>query len=199
MCSTLHWKIFSAQHSLFTRDTVTNRARLTCWELFQYTDMSYRFQYVFHFKERVTETGYFSCCLKCLKCYCPNKWCSRWMPLLLHFCCPKPVQINCLRSITGSPMLIPRRLLTQQRIFSEVYCYEVATSHKAMKCYFSCLIAQYLQSSLLLNIKLTWNYRPRGIANDNYNRQLRYGKNVTSHGFLSNISNSPSGIRRDMS
>jgi hypothetical protein len=29
MCSTLHWKIFSAQHSLFTRDTVTNRARLT--------------------------------------------------------------------------------------------------------------------------------------------------------------------------
>jgi hypothetical protein len=48
----------------------------------------------------------------------------------------------------------------------------------ALKCYFSCLIAQYLQSSLLLNIKLTWNYR-----------QLSYGKNVTSHGFLSDISN----------
>ena len=29
MCSTLHWKIFSAQHSLFTRNMVTNRARLT--------------------------------------------------------------------------------------------------------------------------------------------------------------------------
>ena len=32
MCSTLHWKIFCAQHSLFTRDTVTNRARLTFFE-----------------------------------------------------------------------------------------------------------------------------------------------------------------------
>jgi hypothetical protein len=59
----------------------------------------------------------------------------------------------------------------------------------ALKCYFSCLIAQYLQSTLLLNIKLTWNYRPRGIANEAYNRQLSYGKNVTSYGFLSNISN----------
>jgi len=36
-------------------------------------------------------------------------------------------------------------------------------------------------------------------ANDAYNHQLRYGKKVTSHGFLSNISNSPSGIRREMS
>ena len=28
MCSTLHWKILSAQHSLFIRDTVTNRAHI---------------------------------------------------------------------------------------------------------------------------------------------------------------------------
>jgi len=41
-------------------------------------------------------------------------------------------------------------------------------------------IAQYLLISLLLNINLTWNYRHRGIANDNYNSQLRYGENVTS-------------------
>jgi len=120
------------------------------------------------------------------------------MPLL-HFCCPTPVQINCVRSVTGSLTLIPRRLLTQKRIFSEAYCYKVATSRKATKCYFSYLNAQYLQSSLLLNIKLTWNYRSRGIANNAYNRQLSYGKNMTSHGFLSNISNSPSGIRRELS
>jgi hypothetical protein len=96
-------------------------------------------------------------------------------------------------------MHIPHRLLTQKRIFSEAYCYEVGTIRKALKCYFSCLIAQYLQSSLLLNIKLTWKYWPRGIANDAYNRQLSYGKNVTSHSFLSNISDSPSGIRRELS
>jgi len=55
------------------------------------------------------------------------------------------------------------------------------------------------QVCLLLNIKLTWNYRPRGIANDAYNSQLSYGKNVTSYGFLSTISNSPSGIRQELS
>ena len=71
------------------------------------------------------------------------------MPLLLHFCCPKPVQINCVGSVTGSLTHIPRRLLTQKRIFSEAYYYKVGTS-TALKCYFSCLIAQYLQSSLFI-------------------------------------------------
>jgi len=31
---------------------------------------------------------------KCIKFYFLNKWCSRSMPLLLHSCCPKPVQIS---------------------------------------------------------------------------------------------------------
>jgi len=72
------------------------------------------------------------------------------MPLLLHFCFPKPVQINCAGSVTGSLMHIPHRLLTQKRIFNEAYYYKVGTSRTALKSYFSCLIAQYLQSSLFI-------------------------------------------------
>jgi hypothetical protein len=72
------------------------------------------------------------------------------MPLLLHFCCPKLVQINCVGSVTGSLTHVPCRLLTQKRIFSEAYCYKVGTSRTALKCYFRCFITQYLQSSLFI-------------------------------------------------
>ena len=57
---------------------------------------------------------------------------------------------NLVGSVTGSLTHVPRRLLTQKRIFSEAYYYKVGTSCKALKCYFSCLIAQYLQSSLFI-------------------------------------------------
>ena len=60
-------------------------------------------------------------------------------------------------------------------------------------------IAQYLLISLLLIIKLTWNYRHWGFANGNYNSRLRYGENVNSYGFLSNIANSLSEIRQEKS
>ena len=72
------------------------------------------------------------------------------MPLLLHFCCPKPVEINCVGSVTRSLTHIPRTLLTQKRIFSKAYYYKVGTSYTALKCYCSCLIAQYLQSILFI-------------------------------------------------
>jgi len=150
--------------AIHTRHRHEPRKTNVCWVLFQYTDMSYRFQYVFTMgnqefprgffltpsRKEELKQGYFSCCLKCVKCYCPNKWCSRWMPLLLHFCCPKPVQINCVGSVTGSLTNIPRRLLTQKWIFSEAYYYKVGASCTELKCYFSCLITQYLQNSLFI-------------------------------------------------
>ena len=40
--------------------------------------------------------------------------------------------------------------ISQKRIFSKAYYYKVGTSHTALKCYFSCLIAHYLQSSLFI-------------------------------------------------
>ena len=100
------------------------------------------------------------------------------MPLVLQFCCPKPVRINFVGSVTGSLTHIPRRRLTQKQIFSEAYYYKVGTSRTALKCYFSCLIAKYLQSSLFI-AKYQTHLELHAQGDCQY--QLSYGKNVTSH------------------
>ena len=52
-------QLFSSHNPLFTHDTVMNRERPVCWVLFQYTNMCYRFQYVFHNRESRISTWYF--------------------------------------------------------------------------------------------------------------------------------------------
>ena len=69
------------------------------------------------------------------------------MPLLLHFCSP----INYVSS--GCLTLISHSLLTQKQILSEACCYVFATSLKAMKFYFSCVIHLAYFSVLLTEIE----------------------------------------------
>ena len=84
MCPTLHWQLFSAQHSLFTPDTVTNWARLTFVECFSSIPTCLivcsslwgikNFHVVFpnSFRERVTKTGIFQLLSKMLKMLLPK-------------------------------------------------------------------------------------------------------------------------------
>ena len=76
------------------------------------------------------------------------------MPLLLHFRCPKPVQITCSGSVTGSLTHRHCRLLTQKRIFSPAYYYklEQVVTHWNAILFQLVYGSDYLQTSLFISI-----------------------------------------------
>jgi hypothetical protein len=82
-------------------------------------------------KERVKQE-YFSGCLKCIRCYCPNKLLCRSTTLLLHSSCPKPDQFG------NRNMALLRTDIADCWLryeYSIRLIYEVGTSSNASKCY----------------------------------------------------------------
>ena len=132
------------------------------------------------FKERVTKTGIFQLLSKMHKCCCPNKWCSCSMPLLLHFRCPKPVQITCSGSITHPLTHRHRRLLTQKWKFSQAYYYKVEQVVRHWNAISVALWLEYLQSSLYFQVS-NWVGITSRVDFASKASQVSYGKIVTSY------------------
>jgi len=55
-----------------------------------------------------------------------------------------------------------RRLLTQKRICSQAYYYKVGTIVRHWNAISALYGSVFTEKCLLLNIKLTWNYKPTG-------------------------------------
>jgi hypothetical protein len=132
--------------------------------------------FLYSLKETVKQ-GYFSGCLKCIKCYCPNKlWC-RSLPLLLHCRCPKPQEPS---SVTHRH----HRLLTQKGIFSPGYYYEGGTNGNASNYHIQLVYSLlFTDQSVYCSVSnCSWNYKASGVCEQSFSLSvISYGKIMTSH------------------